>query len=200
MSLNSGTDLSYIERRVVKAFYNYSEGDYESCALQLFPALDNTAKRRFGGGVGKRIKSFLSESSPMITFIATSNIMTLKIGVKPMLDILYDQVRTSIVHEGRVDANFTWTTDGSMRLSEDGANAMPHDFLFGMLISVLTAPENASLRSLNKSEYLTFTHIPRQPLPRRKFWLSHLWGAEDYLYAEISLAMNKVVHRAALGS
>lgn len=54
MSTTEPQDLSYIERRILKAFTDYSGGDLESCALNLWPAIDDTAKRRRDGGVGSR--------------------------------------------------------------------------------------------------------------------------------------------------
>ena len=57
-------------------------------------------------------------------------------------------------------------------------------------MAAVTAPENGSLASLKKEGQLQFAYLPNQT-----FWLSDLWGGEDYFYAVISAQMKSTVQR-----
>lgn len=188
------TDLSHIRRRIYAALKHYAEGDFESCGIHLWPAVDNTAKRRHGGGVGYRIRKFLNASTPMISFIATSRVMIIKSDGQTTYDILYELARNSITHEGQDSPMIEWTSNGSMRIAGKADRDQPHhfpkDFLFGIAMAVVTAPENGSLASPQKEGQLQFAYLPNQT-----FWLSDLWGGEDYFYAVISAQMKTSVRR-----
>jgi len=69
-------DVTSISRRIEKSIEALAKKDYEDAFVQLFPAIDKTAKkRRSKGGVGTRIKSFISDEEALITAIATNNII-----------------------------------------------------------------------------------------------------------------------------
>jgi len=184
------SDLSYIERRTVHALQHFSNRNMESCGLELWPAVDNTAKRRHGGGVGSRIKKFLNENAPMISFLATRNVILINMNGRTVFDDLYDLARCSLVHEGRDSANVQWTFDGSARVAPGGPSEVQADFMFGIALSVITAPENAGCAPGQFD-----ASIKIAALNGKEFELKDLWGQEEMLYKEISKMMPSPVHR-----
>lgn len=183
-------DLGYIERRAVQALQHFSNRNMESCGLELWPAVDNTGKRRHGGGVGSRIKQFLNECAPMISFLATRNIILMSVSGRTVFDDLYDLARCSIVHEGRDSPNVQWTFDGSARVTPGGTSELPADYMFGVALSVITAPENVGCAPGQFD-----ASIQIAALNGKKFELKDLWGQEEMLYEEISAMMQSPIRR-----
>ena len=65
-----------ISRRIEASIQSLSSKDYEAAFIHLFPAIDKTAKkRRPKDGVGKRIKSFISDEEDIIFAVAIKNII-----------------------------------------------------------------------------------------------------------------------------
>lgn len=64
-----------ISRRIEQCIERLQYRDYEGALVNLFPAIDKTAKkRRHKDGVGKRIKAFLKDEEVLITAIGTGNV------------------------------------------------------------------------------------------------------------------------------
>jgi len=60
-----------ISRRLEQCIQHLQSDDYEGALVNLFPAIDKTAKkRRPKDGVGKRIKAFLEEEETLISAAA----------------------------------------------------------------------------------------------------------------------------------
>ena len=66
---------SAISRRIEKALKAIIEDDYEEALLNIFPALDKTAKKRrpLVRGVVERMTEFIREEVKYITGLTTSN-------------------------------------------------------------------------------------------------------------------------------
>jgi hypothetical protein len=70
MSTSSG-----VSRRIQQCVQHIQQQDWEGALVNLFPALDKTAKRpRPKAGVGERIKAFLEEEESLISAVATGNV------------------------------------------------------------------------------------------------------------------------------
>jgi len=71
------TQPSGISRRLQQTVERLQARDYEGALVNLFPAIDRTAKkRRPKEGVGPRIRAFLEDEEALISAIATGNILT----------------------------------------------------------------------------------------------------------------------------
>jgi len=67
---------SGISRRIEHCVRAVGAQDYESALINLFPALDKTAKkRRPKVGVGRRFRGFVEDEEGIISAIATRNIL-----------------------------------------------------------------------------------------------------------------------------
>jgi hypothetical protein len=72
--MNNPTGIS---RRIEQCIHHIHTSDWEGALVNLFPALDKTAKkRRPNDKPGKRIRSFLEDEEALISVIATGNIIT----------------------------------------------------------------------------------------------------------------------------
>jgi hypothetical protein len=69
-------------------------------------------------------------------------------------------------------------------------NLIPKEFLIGIAMAVVIAPENSELQKTEKAHPMTFGALGGQ-----QFWLSQLWGGENYFYAEISSRMHSKIGR-----
>ncbi|EPO7767681.1 hypothetical protein QDQ60_02425 [Klebsiella aerogenes] len=166
------TQQDPIAKRIEKSVEAFFANDYETCLLQLFPAVDNTSKaRRPKKKVGERIKSFLDDQQDIITYIALR--IAFKGGImiddQTLSDAIYHITRTSIVHEGQLDPRLKFVEEGELRASKD-LWILPKNYIFGMIIAVITAKENkqSSLPEDWKIEMFG-----------KEFTLNNIWGEED---------------------
>lgn len=66
---------SGVSRRVQQCVEHLQRRDWEGALVNLFPAIDKTAKRRRpSDGVGKRVRAFLQDEEVLITAVATGNV------------------------------------------------------------------------------------------------------------------------------
>ncbi|HGY9618028.1 TPA: hypothetical protein ACOJNU_000083 [Pseudomonas putida] len=136
---------SGISRRIEQCFLHYIEGDYEGALVNLFPALDKTAKLRYPRlGVGDRFRSFLNDEMDLITAIGTggAGVMTgLEVDGLTMVQALYKFGRTAIAHEGELDPRLTISHKNLFSFSSQSM-VIPHRLVFSMAMVVVIAPEN----------------------------------------------------------
>ena len=166
-----------VSRRLLQCIKHLHENDFEGALVNLFPALDQTAKRRRSkDGVGKRIKAFLEEDEKLISIVATGNCFSNIVcdGIS-ITDALYKFGRTSIAHEGELDPRLEFNSDGSVLIGTDKWN-LPSGYITGMCIAVITAKENAN-------EYI------HEPLAitvfDRSFSIEELWGNPEEIKTHI---------------
>lgn len=166
-----------VSRRLLQCIKHLQENDFEGALVNLFPALDQTAKRRRSkDGVGKRIKAFLEEEEKLISIVATgscfSNIVCDGVSIT---DALYKFGRTSIAHEGELDPRLKFNSDGSVLIGTDKWN-LPTGYITGMCIAVITAKENA-YEYINESLVISVFE--------KQFAIEELWGNPEVLKAHI---------------
>ena len=157
-----------VSRRLLQCIKHLQENDFEGALVNLFPALDQTAKRRRPkDGVGKRIKAFLEEEEKLISIVGTGNCFSNIVcdGIS-ITDALYKFGRTSIAHEGELDPRLEFNSNGSVLIGTEKWN-LPSGYIIGMCIAVITAQENIK-------EYID------EPLEitifERSFSIADLWG------------------------
>jgi len=134
---------SSISRRIELSIISLGSKDYENAFIQLFPALDKTAKsRRPKDGVGSRIKAFISDEEVIITAVATNNIIRdIEINGLDLATAIYKFGRTSIVHEGELDERLTINEKGNISIGE--VWNLPSSYILGLIVAVVIAPENS---------------------------------------------------------
>ncbi len=149
------TQPSGVSRRIQQCVEHIHARDWEGALVNLFPALDKTAKkRRPKERVGERIRAFLEEEEALISVVATGNVLT-RISVNGVLitDALYKFGRTAIAHEGELDPRLQFNCSGSVEIGAERWN-LPSSYILGMSIAVIVAPENHA-EAIN--DQLTFT-------------------------------------------
>lgn len=166
-----------VSRRLLQCIKHLQENDFEGALVNLFPALDQTAKRRRSkDGVGKRIKAFLEEEEKLISIVATGNCLSNIVcdGVS-ITDALYKFGRTSIAHEGELDSRLEFNSNGSVLIGTEKWS-LPSGYITGMCIAVITAKENANECV---GELLAITVFGRS------FAIAELWGNSAEIKAHI---------------
>ncbi|PSW53906.1 hypothetical protein [Photobacterium leiognathi] len=134
-----------VSRRVLQAIKHIQEHDHEGALVNLFPAIDQTAKRRRPkDGVGKRIKAFLEDEEKLISIVATGNCLSnIVCDGTSITDALYKFGRTAISHEGELDPRLEFNLNGSIEIGSEKWN-LPVGYIVGMSIAVITAKENSA--------------------------------------------------------
>jgi len=162
------TQPSGISRRLQQCVERMQVKDPEGALVNLFPAIDKTAKkRRPKEGVGNRIRAFLEDEEALVSAIATGNVLTrISVNGVTITDALYKFGRTPIAHEGELDPRLQFNDAGSVEIGAEHWN-LPTGYILGMCIAVVVAPENQGER-VNDSLGVT--------LFGRKFRLNELWG------------------------
>ena len=93
---------SGVSRRLQQCVERLQRGDFEGALVNLFPAIDMTAKRRRPKkGVGARIRAFLEEEEALISAVATGNVLqNIVVNGVSITDVLYKFGRNPIRSRG----------------------------------------------------------------------------------------------------
>ncbi len=177
MSLPSG-----ISRRVQQCVERLNVNDYEGALVNLFPAIDKTAKkRRPRKNVGQRIRSFLKDEEVLITAVGIGSVFKdCKFGNYTLEEILYKFGRTSISHEGELDHRLTFNNSGKLEIGNDKWN-LPIGYVAAMALAVIVAPENIREKT---SEGLQITIFDIN------FKINEIWGKPDSVQSHICNRFN----------
>lgn len=176
------THPSGISRRIQQCVAHIQARDWEGALVNLFPALDKTAKkRRPKAKVGGRVRAFLEEEEALIAAVATGNVFkNIQVNGVSITDALYRFGRTSIAHEGELDPRLHFNEGGSILIGNDRWD-LPTGYIVGMSLAVVIAPENASEAVDANIEFNLFGE-------RHK--LNSLWGARNKVRAAIAARFN----------
>lgn len=173
-----------VSRRILQCVKHLQENDLEGALVNLFPAIDQTAKRRRPkDGVGKRIKAFLEEEEKLISVIATGNFLSnIRCNDISITDALYKFGRTSIAHEGELDPRLEFNANGAIEIGTEKWN-LPSGYIVGMCIAVITASEN-----VNEQIEMPFSITVFE----KSFPLNSMWGDSAVIKVHIEEHFNKV--------
>jgi len=151
--------------------------DYEGALVNLFPAIDKTAKkRRPKAGVGNRIRSFLKDEEVLITAVGTGNVFKgCSFDGVSFEDALYKLGRTPISHEGELDPRIKFNDKSGLQIGQDNWN-LPSSYIVGMALAVITAPENEGERTAEGLGIKVFD---------KQFALNEIWGKPDAVRSHI---------------
>lgn len=167
-----------VSRRLLQCVKHLQTNDFEGALVNLFPAIDQTAKRRMPKvGVGKRIKGFLEEEEKLISIVATGNCYSNIVcdGVS-VTDALYKFGRTSIAHEGELDPRLEFNSNGSVLIGSEKWN-LPSGYITGMCVAAIVSEEN---KDEHIGEPLSITIFDKL------FLISDLWGNSSEIKSHIS--------------
>lgn len=161
---------SGISRRIEHCVRAIGARDYESALVNLFPAMDKTAKRRRPkDGVGSRIREFVRDEEGIISAIATTNILrNINVNGIDFPQAIYKFGRSAILHEGELDPRLQFNESGSLQIGD--VWNLPVPYITAMSVSVVVAPENA-----NES----LRHPPQLTVFDKTFNLNELWGQRN---------------------
>lgn len=167
-----------VSRRLQQCIERLQVNDYEGALVNLFPAIDKTAKkRRPKDGVGSRIKSFLKDEEVLITAVGTGNVFKgCSFDGVTFEDALYKFGRTSISHEGELDPRLGFNENGGVQIGADYWN-LPSTYIVGMALAVITAPEN---KGESTADGLMIKIFDKQ------FMLKDIWGKPEAVRSHIS--------------
>lgn len=160
-----------VSRRLQQCIERLQVNDFEGALVQLFPAIDKTAKRRRPKeGVGSRIRSFLKDEEILISAVGTGNVFKGCIfdGVS-FEEALYKFGRTPIAHEGELDSRLSFNNGAGMQIGRDNWN-LPSSYIAGMALAVIVAPENHGEKTADGLGITVFN---------KSFQLNGIWGKPE---------------------
>ena len=160
-----------ISRRIEQCIERLQTNDHEGALVNLFPAIDNTAKkRRHKDGVAKRIKGFLKDEEVLITAVGGGNVFKdCSFDGMSLEAILYKFGRTSIMHEGELDPRLSFDKGGKIQARRDNW-ILPVGYIAGMALAVIIAPENKGEQTADGLGITIF---------EKRFSLNEIWGKPD---------------------
>jgi hypothetical protein len=169
---------SGVSRRIRQCISHLGASEFEGALVNLFPAVDKTAKRRRPkANVGQRIRAFLEEEEALISYIATSNVLRgIRINGVSVTDALYKFGRNPIAHEGELDPRLHFNDQGSLEIGSENWN-LPSGYIVGMTLAVIIAPENAAEHVDDSLEFRLFGEL---------FMVNALWGQKSVVHERLN--------------
>ncbi|HAS1112418.1 TPA: hypothetical protein I3798_000857 [Enterobacter cloacae] len=158
----------------------YSIKDYENAFINLFIALDITAKKRYPNlKVGKRNRALLLDTEPLTQKLYMGIIIQgLNINGLTFSNIFYKFGRNALIHDGQLDRRLSISDEKGIRISEDNWD-FHHSYIMSMAISIISCKENANENFNTAIEYeCNFGKIN----------LNDLWGKESELMEYLQVA------------
>lgn len=174
-----------ISERIREAMDRMSEKKPEAALIPASIAIDATAKRSHGGGVGDRYKALLHDNLALITKVGLGpsikesfrlkydhpRIIPGENGLCSIEQILYHAVRCGLLHEATLPSNLKFVEESIVKV-EDGLLVLPASLVNGLIVAVVVAPVNKD-ESLPERYGIT---VGGHQIPANK-----LWGKKDKL-------------------
>ncbi|MEZ5470403.1 MAG: hypothetical protein R3E90_01345 [Marinicella sp.] len=173
-----------IPNRVESSLRHLKNNNYEEALLNLFPAIDRTAKlRRKKLGSGLRFKKFIADQFDIVSVLGFGSLISsdCKFGGETFQHVLYQLCRNSLVHEGELASNMK-IVSGSASIV--GGNwELSENIIFGLIIAVITARENKKSK-LSVNYQVSFLG--------EMFSLNSIWGEEEVIKKKIKTIFSKL--------
>ena len=166
-----------VSRRMQQCIERLQVDDSEGALVNLFPAIDKTAKkRRPKDGVGSRIRAFLQDEEVLITAVGIGNVFKgCSFDSCSLHDALYKFGRTPIAHEGELDPRLKFNNNGGLEIGPDNWN-LPVSYIVGMSLAVIIAPVNAGEQTSDRLRINIFG---------KQFLLNDIWGKHEAVHLHI---------------
>lgn len=146
--------INPVSRRIKKAIEEYHDGDYESCALQLFPAFDVTSKLRYPDidGNKNRMVAFATDQEQIIRCfgmgIPEKNLGIVSWSDRGVIDaselpeMIYKFLRCATMHDGEFDAKLEIIDNDCWFMFNEHQLFVDKQLMVGLMLAVIVAPEN----------------------------------------------------------
>ncbi|EOV2102134.1 TPA: hypothetical protein ACYEM7_001956 [Klebsiella pneumoniae] len=145
--MNKSTSIGKL---VKKALIDHKQNDMNSALINIMPAIDSTANKEYGGGVGHRIRSFIRKNEALISIIALGRFVILpkfrypgKTKSVDFADIIYDNIRTYIVHEGEVGEMIEFNHEKKLAISLTKWS-LNENYVLAFILCVIVSDKNAN--------------------------------------------------------
>ncbi len=123
-----------------QAFDNIHEDKHELALLSIMPIFDKACKKTWPTNkVGERFRKGVTETENIITFLmcSGSSLMTNCIyGDLKLPKIVYKYLRNTIIHEGEMPPNVSFTNEPKIIIDE-GNVIFPKQFVIGFLVAAI---------------------------------------------------------------
>ncbi|KTG28945.1 hypothetical protein AWR38_12635 [Idiomarina sp. WRN-38] len=161
-----------ISRCIDRSIAALQAKDFEATFIQLFPAVDKTAKkRRPKEGVGSRVKAFIRDEEALITGIATNNVFKgIMVDDVDFPTAIYKFGRTSIVHEGELDERLQINESGEIKIGK--VWCLPSTYITGIIMAVILSTENDREKMAKEYQIQLFGN---------SYSANSLWGRRDII-------------------
>ena len=164
---------SGLSRRIEKSIELLITKDYESVLLNLFPAMEKTAKKRYPKHkVGERFKMFIREECRYMTGLTTSSsIGNFASKDMDLAEAIYKFARNPLIHEAELDFRISINENDQITFGPDYWS-IPTFLLLGMILVVILAPENKNESGCNNYHCEIFGNI---------HLFGELWGKKSIM-------------------
>jgi len=165
---------SLIEKSIIEFCY----GNYFQGMLNICPAIDSTAKKRYNiKENGKRIKQYLNDELPNLISLGSGIRADFKAGTtvnihsETLGGLIYKFIRNPIIHEGEWSKRVVLADNFTLGYDPLGKIVLPKALLRNLPVVVVGSIENASLKFNNLLEI--------EGSPNKWHDLNNYWGKID---------------------
>ena len=145
--------VEYTER-LLEAYQKVVQGDWSNALIQICINLDITAKKKYGGKPGERIKKYIRENQYAITRIAMLHLevhgdMIFSVSENKHMkfeELLYKFVRCALLHEGELDKRIKIVSSASLGVDSDGRFILSKHMIYAFFLLLVSDPQNGMIK------------------------------------------------------
>ena len=155
-----------------QAFDNLHENKNELALLSLMPIFDKACKKTWPNKkVGERFREGVTETENIITYLMCSGsavITDCTYGDLKLPQIIYKYLRNTIIHEGEMPSNVSFTNEPKIIIDE-GNIIFPNQFVIGFLVAAIGF-------ECYKKEAAAVTQVGKLSLKGEEYFIKDLVG------------------------
>lgn len=165
--------------RIKSCLFFYSINDYEHAFINLFIAIDITAKKRYPNlKVGERNRKLLMDIESLTQKLTFGNVVKgLNVGGLTFPKVFYKFGRNALIHEGQLDPKLTISDIEGIRISNQSWD-FHHSYIINLALSVIACHENKDLRF---NHYVEINNI------HGIHDVNTLWGKEELMRKQLGI-------------